>query len=353
MNSFLDSVCALLEQGEDVVIVTIAMQSGSTPRESGAKMAVRRDGSILGTVGGGLMEAGCIELGREMLTGRFASSAAESGPELAVIRHFDLSNEEAAKAAMVCGGRLTVVAEHIQAGRRGAEVLCAARDSLLQGRPCGLETTMERLEHTAAATREACFAVTGRKTPDCGHAAPAAASATLDCDGKTCRFTEWLQPSPRMIIFGAGHVALPTAAMASMTGFAVTVLDDREEFASPQRFPQARTVVLPDFGQAFAQLTITPQCYVVIMTRGHLHDKTVLEQALKTPACYVGMIGSRRKRDALYDQLRSEGVDESSIARCHCPIGLKIGARTPEEIAVSIMAEIIACRAAGNGNGAS
>jgi xanthine dehydrogenase accessory factor len=141
--------------------------------------------------------------------------------------------------------------------------------------------------------------------------------------------------------------------MASMTGFAVTVLDDREEFASPQRFPQARTVVLPDFGQAFAQLTITPQCYVVIMTRGHLHDKTVLEQALKTPACYVGMIGSRRKRDALYDQLRSEGVDESSIARCHCPIGLEIGARTPEEIAVSIMAEIIACRAAGNGDGAS
>jgi len=143
-------------------------------------------------------------------------------------------------------------------------------------------------------------------------------------------------------LLGAGHVALPTAHMAALVGFRVVVLDDREAFANTARFPEAHAVrVLADFERPFEGLQVDRDSFIVIVTRGHLHDKTALAQALKTDAAYIGMIGSRRKRDQIFKRLLAEGFSEADLRRVHSPIGLNIGAETPEEIAVSIVAEMI------------
>jgi len=157
---------------------------------------------------------------------------------------------------------------------------------------------------------------------------------------------EPLSPRDTLFIFGAGHVGFQLAHMAGLTDFFAVVTDDRAEFANADRFPQAGQIrVLDDFSQAFEGLNIGPNSYIVILTRGHLHDQTVLEQALKTPAPYIGMIGSRKKREQIYNNLLKKGMDSAQLDRVYSPIGLAIKAETPAEIAVSIMGELIKARA--------
>jgi xanthine dehydrogenase accessory factor len=163
--------------------------------------------------------------------------------------------------------------------------------------------------------------------------------------GRSFALEPWTAASP-LLIFGAGHVSRPTAQVAALCGFAVTVLDDRLDFANAARFPQAETRVLESFTDCFHGLPCGPEAFVVIVTRGHAFDAEVLAQALRTRAGYIGMIGSRRKRDAVYQRLRGQGFTDADLARVSCPIGLDIGAETPEEIAVSIVAELIQSRAA-------
>jgi xanthine dehydrogenase accessory factor len=147
-------------------------------------------------------------------------------------------------------------------------------------------------------------------------------------------------------LFGAGHVSLQVARLAKIVDFHTVVLDDRHEFANRERFAGADDIqVLSSFEEACGDLDIDADSCLVILTRGHLHDKTVLRQALGTQAGYIGMIGSRRKRDLIYTALRAEGFSAGDLNKVHCPIGLAIGAQTPEEIAVSIVAELIRFRA--------
>jgi xanthine dehydrogenase accessory factor len=159
-------------------------------------------------------------------------------------------------------------------------------------------------------------------------------------------FVEPTQIPGTVFLFGAGHVSRPVAEMAAMVDFRTVIIDDRAEYANAERFPSADEVkVIPSFHQALEGLEIDRDSFLVIVTRGHLHDKTVLEQALKTDAGYIGMIGSRRKRDLIYKELLTKGVNQADVDRVHAPIGLAIGAETPEEIAVSIVAELIQARA--------
>jgi xanthine dehydrogenase accessory factor len=145
--------------------------------------------------------------------------------------------------------------------------------------------------------------------------------------------------------FGAGHVALPTAHLAALVGFRVVILDDRKEYANPDRFPEAnKTLILNDYNRAMDGLDIDEDSFIVIVTRGHKYDREVLEQALKTSAGYIGMISSRRKRQAIYDALTAEGIKKERLDWVHSPIGIDIGGETPEEIAVSIVAELIKVR---------
>jgi xanthine dehydrogenase accessory factor len=155
-----------------------------------------------------------------------------------------------------------------------------------------------------------------------------------------------IQSGETVYIFGAGHVSQQLARLTKMVGFHTIVLDDRKEFANRRRFRDADDIVeLDTFDHAFDGLTMGSQSYIVIVTRGHTHDKTVLGQALKTGATYIGMIGSRKKRNIIYQKLLGENFTQADIDRVHSPIGLAIGAETPEEIAVSIIAELIQIRA--------
>ncbi len=164
------------------------------------------------------------------------------------------------------------------------------------------------------------------------------------CDGKTI-LTEPFFPEERLIILGGGHIALPLVEFAVKVGYSVTVVDDRLSFANIDRFPLARQVICAPFDQAIRRLTITDNDYVVIITRGHRHDQICLEQLLKgVRPFYTGMIGSRRRVGALKELLIRAGYDRELLEKVHSPIGLAIGAVTPEEIAVSIMAELIACK---------
>jgi xanthine dehydrogenase accessory factor len=150
-----------------------------------------------------------------------------------------------------------------------------------------------------------------------------------------------------LVVFGAGHVSMPTVELAAGVGFRVVVVDDRSEFANRERFAAAADILVPkDFSSAVSMLSIDNDTFVVIVTRGHSFDKEVLAGTLRTDAGYIGMIGSRRKRNAIYAALKKEGFTDTDLARVHCPIGLSIGAESPEEIAVSIVAELIQHRAA-------
>ena len=146
-------------------------------------------------------------------------------------------------------------------------------------------------------------------------------------------------------IFGGGHVAYALEPVLRHVDFRTVVIDDREEYANPERYPYAdRTIAVDNFDNAFDNIETDDDSYIIIVTRGHRGDLQVLREALKRDFAYLGMIGSRRKNELLFDTLRKEGVPESKLAEVHAPIGLKIGSETPEEIAVSIVAEIIQVR---------
>jgi xanthine dehydrogenase accessory factor len=161
------------------------------------------------------------------------------------------------------------------------------------------------------------------------------------CGGVTDILIEPIIPSPTLYIFGAGHISIPLSIIGKMLEFSVTVIDDRDDFANKDRFPAVEDIYAEDFTKVFKKLDINESSYIVIVTRGHAFDETVLEWAVTTPAFYIGMIGSKKKNQTIFNHLKQKGVSQDILDRVHAPIGLEIYAETPEEIAVSIMAEII------------
>lgn len=166
----------------------------------------------------------------------------------------------------------------------------------------------------------------------------------LICGGQMEVFIEPVEPAPAVFIFGAGHVGHALARMAHDTGFQVHVVDDREKFASGERFPEGVTVIVDDIPDWLAKHPMPAGAYAVIVTRGHRHDLDALRALAPTSIRYVGLIGSRAKVKRIFDALREDGLDPAQLARVHAPIGLDIGAITPQEIAVSILAELIAVK---------
>jgi xanthine dehydrogenase accessory factor len=163
------------------------------------------------------------------------------------------------------------------------------------------------------------------------------------CGGTVDVYIDVAVPSPKLLLVGAGHVAMPVAEVAHMCGFRVVVVDDRADMASAERFSHAERLVA-DIAESLREYPITPQTYVVIVTRGHMLDEEALREVIGRSAAYVGMIGSRRKVHTLFEHLRAAGIDEALIQGVHSPIGIDIGSQTPAEIAVSIVGEMIAVR---------
>lgn len=343
MKELYNTCAGLLAGGEDVVMASIISQSGSAPRTAGTKMLVRRDGSIVGTIGGGLLEAQVMQQARDVFrTGR------------AVISKFNLTGADAASMDMICGGRLDVFICPVSAGVSGNLDIYRTIGKILQTRQRGLLIT--RLEGPDQSNNQPgqCLlldngssiglAISPGLQEQLQQAGRGRYPGLVQLEGQSF-LTEPVSALGTVYIFGAGHVSRQLARLTGMVDFCTVVLDDREEFANRERFPQADEIIVPqDIARCVKDLPISRDSYLVIVTRGHRYDLTVLEQALSTDACYIGMIGSSRKREAIYRALREKGVAEEKLAGVYSPIGLEIEAETPEEIAVSIVAQLIKVR---------
>jgi xanthine dehydrogenase accessory factor len=329
-----------------LVIATIISHEGSTPRTSGTKMIITGDGRLSGTIGGGLLEARVIEKAVHMINADGTST----------FMPFHLNYEDIDSMDMICGGQADIFLDVILPSAANIALFKSWHQVSQKRDPGVLITTIQRRHHQIAQVDHCVMdqrQVVAGNFPLQDEVLSGICREARQCASLTVKKMDeaWviIEPSFRPMsafLFGAGHVAKPTAHLCALTGFHVTVLDDRQAFAHVDHFPDAhRICALENFEQGFANLNISPRSFIVIFTRGHLHDKTVLAGALKTSACYIGMIGSRKKRDSIFKALLNTGYTQTDLNRVHSPIGLAIGAQTPEEIAVSIVAEMIQERA--------
>ena len=164
------------------------------------------------------------------------------------------------------------------------------------------------------------------------------------CGGEMKVFIDVLQPKEEVLIFGAGHIAVCVSKLAKIVGFKVTIIDDRKEFANQDRFPEVDEIIAEDTEKALTHINITPSSYIIVLTRGHLKDEEVLGSVIRLNTAYIGMIGSHKKNAIVFQHLKEQGISQDELAKVHAPIGIEIKAQTPEEIAVSIIAEIIQIR---------
>jgi xanthine dehydrogenase accessory factor len=249
-----EEIVKLRGQNRRGAVATIVSAQGSIPSFKTAKMLVRDDGSIVGTIGGGCVEAEVWQAAREVMESERPRTLS-----------FNLNENPKYDTGLICGGTLDI-------------------------------------------------------------------------------FIEPVLPPALLYIFGAGHISTSLYRTALHAGFDVAIVDDRESYANRERFPDAKEVVAEDFDRAMARLTPSESSYIVIVTRGHHDDMRVLRWAVQTPARYIGMIGSKRKTIAIFRELTQEGIAAELFDRVHAPVGLDIGAVTPEEIAVAITAELISVR---------
>jgi xanthine dehydrogenase accessory factor len=343
VREILTEVIDLLERGEDFALIKIVSDAGSTPRGAGAEMVVRNDGSTAGTVGGGLLEATMMREAADAIAARRSRTT-----------RFELTGTDVTNAErMVCGGAAEVLVTYVGPSRTDLYDVATAAGAVAEAqRRAWLLTALPRVDGGQV---DFCLisengAVTGPPLAPVARLQEAVEEAT---DGGAAALpdgrrvlVEAIQPPTVAIIFGAGHVGAALAPVCSSVDFRTVIVDDRAEYACRERHPSADEILASSsFEEAFAPLEVGPRSYIVIATRGHTHDLAVLRLALGTSAAYIGLMASRGKRARVYDALRREGVSETSLARVHSPVGLDIGAETPAELAVSIVAEMIAVRA--------
>ncbi len=344
-----------VQREHPMALSTIVASQGATPQVPGASALFSARELLLGTLGGGALEDDAR---------RRASSCLEGGCSL--LYRFDLQGEEMEAEEPVCGGSVRVLIDARPSGHLKA---WGKIDKSLQARKSGLLVTcldhqagdrveVERLwfdedslselskdERTRPIDRELAEA---RGTREPLFVADKASGK----DRLSSYFIEPLFPLPRLLIVGAGHVGQALAVHGSRLGFEVTVIDDRPEYASRERFPAADSLLAGEIDQTCRSFPVTRDTYIVIVTRGHRYDAEALRAFIQSPAAYVGMIGSRHKVALMKERFLSEGwATPREWARVHTPVGLKIGSRTVEEIAVSIAAELILVRSQAGDSG--
>ncbi len=344
MDIFSEIVRALKAR-DRVVLATIVSSSGSAPLPTGSSLLVCELGMrVLGTVGGGLLEASVTNEARE-----FFAQNRES-----VIRTFEL-NESGSEEGMICGGSVEVLIERI--GEEALAVFSRLAEVRGDGNDC---TLLRRIDPSGTVTRYSLDDMTEQvailqsvegllkglrieadvflQSLQRSHREESVGRIAMQEGEMIIQPVVGIQP---LVICGGGHVGRCLSKIAAATGFTVTVVDDRQEYASVGRFPEATRTISLKWSEAFSQIGVSPSTSIVIVTHGHESDKEVLRLAIATPARYIGMIGSGKKVAATYDSLRKQGVPVEAFKRIHAPIGLDIGAVTAEEIAVSIVAELI------------
>lgn len=339
----------LLDAGERFAIATLIDAHGSTPQRVGARLLVRADGTAVGTLGGGCIEADVHEA---------ALRAIETGEPQ--VLDFTLNEDIAVDYGLACGGteRILVDPTFAPADLELARRLLGAASGEQRG------VVVSMVEGDAGVRIAARIAVweNGDVEGDLGplHAealqlaqrlvgAPRPKPAAVTLSNGAQVFADVFAEPPEVVIVGGGHVGRSLATVAKFMGFRLAVIDDRVEFANSARFPEADAVIAGDIEATLDAYPASRNSAIVIVTRGHKYDYQALSAAARSKAGYIGLMGSRRKVSLIYRQLLADGVPEERLRDIHAPIGLDIGAVSPEEIAVSIMAEITMHRLGGNG----
>lgn len=379
MRELFQEIIDTLQSNGTVAMATVVKRKGSVPREVGAKMLVHRGGKISGTVGGGCGEA---EVWRSALN--------VIDTQRPTIVQVDLTEEIAMESQGVCGGIFDVFIQpwHTTSltGEPGMQNMAQAISSALEGEqaivlatiiaaggqwraytgrhmlvhengetignlmlpdaPAELTAQLVQAAHNAVVTGKPQIENVG-VTQGVNHSATSHPGTWAEI------FIEPFVPRPVLLIAGAGHIAVPLAALAYQMNFSVSVTDDRASFVNRERFPSAKQLLQGDIEAILRNYPITPRTHIVLVTRAHAHDVQGLRAIIDSPAAYIGMIGSQRRVWAVFKLLHQEGVPAEKLARVRAPIGLDLGGASPEEIALSIMAEIVMLRHGGSGRAMS
>ncbi len=358
MDDIIREIADLKESREQAALASLVWSSGSIPMSDRAKMLIRARRSSVGTIGGGCLEAEIINVGREVMeTGR---------PHLT---RYTMTEKEAGESGLNCGGTVRILTEpidpHSDADAYGlvlrarekrkwcimATLLGGKSTRELGGKMLVLEgagctgtlgaaeadrQVLQKVEEVLEGERSVVF----RLVLD----SPQSAALKVDPEETAEVFVEPFLPPPVLYVFGGGHVGEQVGRLAKCVGFWVVVVDDRPMFASPERHPYADEWVVEEMDRVFPMLDIDGQSYIVAATRGHQHDEIVVEQAIETPARYIGMLGSERKKMLMWKRIEGRGGQRARLDQVYAPIGFNIGADTPEEIGISVVAELIKVR---------
>ncbi|MCX7857864.1 MAG: XdhC family protein [Deltaproteobacteria bacterium] len=328
MSSFKDlinSIIFAIDEGKVGTVATVIKAKGSTPAPSGSKMFICEDGSFIGSVGGGCMES------EIWMRSKYVMMSKE--PQKVT---FHLTSETVEDEGMVCGGKVEIFVEPLKYEHK--PIYKKALECFVNGDSAILLTTISRPYKKVLLTEGG--HVIGDKMENLEYITSEFFSLK---DPQIFRgvVVEPLICYEELIIYGAGHISQHACRFAKAVGFYVTIVDDRENFANKERFPEADRILIEKLTSLSLEARPPKKGYAVIATRGHKNDAFVLEQILNDPPKYVGMIGSQRKVKTVYNYLESKGIGKDSLKRVHAPIGLRIGAKTPEEIGLSIVAELV------------
>jgi xanthine dehydrogenase accessory factor len=368
MKALFQKIIDCIQHGQNVALATVLGRKGSLPMSKRAKMLVFPDGSIMGTIGGGKLEDDVIREAQQTLINGIPK-----------VLGIDLTSEQIEADGLTCGGTVEIFIESFtpetlttvlhEITRICSDSSPAAIITLLNETSCRDFKTGKPLQVSnrklIVHSDGAIVGTLGDKTVDTEivqivlpHIGQDYLNTfTLDISEQTARkfgvfpetqlqiFLETVLSLPTAYLFGGGHISLHLSTLLHFVGFDFVVIDDRKEFATPHRFPEAKECIAHDFEHVFDVLFFNPpSSYFIIITRGHKSDLIVLEQAIRTGAKYIGMIGSKRKIALLFQHLQEQGISQDLLDNVHAPIGVEIGADTPEEIAISIAAELIKVR---------
>lgn len=353
MQKIFQKAIFFLEKGEPIAIATVVRTKGSTPQKPGARMLVCKDGTSVGTLGGGCIEGNVWYTAKELL----------NNGGTAQYLNYCMNMELAAQDGMICGGTIWFLIEPLAPNEETLTYMRAVDKAFAGGQPVAWATLIHSNENDATSTGTKLF------IRDDGVTRGSFGNLELDqrvvkralelmansmnehvaADNGVEYFIEAFTTLPFLILCGGGHIAKALAPLAKNLGFRLCIIDERQELANKERFPKADVLILDRPDKALSELSITPNTFIVVATPGHYYDDVSLEAAAKTPARYLGLVGSKRKTLLIYKHLIHKGVHIDRIKEIHAPIGLDICAKTPEEIAVSIMAEILMVKSGGTG----
>jgi len=349
MQDIYSEIVKALDKKEKCVLATLISRVGSAPRAVGAKYLVKEDGTSWGSIGGGCIEAEVWQEAQKVIE-------KQEGRVL----HFELTSEQLAEGGLVCGGNidifleplredfLNIYQEAVRMRQRGGSAILATLVLVDDDFPKGegskvlIKNSGEKVGSLLGGA-ELERKILGEGEDVLREKKP----KVLVLSSENRKMEILLEPvfsEPTVYVFGGGHVSEQVAPLVKKVHFKVVIIDDREIFANRERFPEADEVIVSEFEKCFDRLNIGDSSYIVIVTRGHLYDGIVLEQAVESKARYIGMIGSRKKIRTLYQSLMKKGIAKETLGRVHAPIGIDINSETPEEIAVSIVAELIKVR---------